>query len=180
VNGLIGGFAESRINTLPCGGTISGGGVLIPNGELRFGAISDGSSNTIAISEQGNFLKDTAGTKQEWRASQTWGWYLGVKSTGVPPNFDNNGGDNRQPNLTTIRYSINYAPASGWANDVAGTGVGLTGNCVGANVPINGTHPAGVNAAFSDGSIRFLSNSTSLTILAQLATRDDGIPVSNY
>lgn len=180
VNGLIGGFTESRINTLPCGGTISGGGVLIPNGNLTFGAITDGSSNTIAISEQGNFLTDTAGKKQEWRASQTWGWYLGVKSAGVPPNFDNNGGDNRQPNMTTIRYAINYAPTSGWANDVAGTGVGLTGNCVGANIPMNGTHPSGVNAAFSDGSVRFLTNSTSLTVLAQLATRDDGIPVANY
>lgn len=177
VNGLITGYTENRINTLPCGGTISAGGVLIPNGELNLGAITDGTSSTIAISEQSNFLRDNAGVKQEWRASQTWGWYLGVKSTGVPPNFDNVGGDNRQPNMTTIRYPINHAPAAGWANDVAGTGVGLTGNCVGANVPINSAHPGGVNVAFADGSVRLLTNQTALGVLAQMATRDDGVPI---
>jgi prepilin-type processing-associated H-X9-DG protein len=98
----------------------------------------------------------------------------------VPPDFDNLGSDNRQPNMTTVRYPINYAPAGGWANDVAGTGVGLTGNCVGANLPMNSTHPAGVNVAFSDGSVRFLANSTSLAILANLATRDDGVPLGPY
>lgn len=180
VDGLIPGYTENRINVLPCGGTISAGGVLVPNGEFNFGSITDGTSNTLAISEQGNFLIDNAGKKQEWRASQTWGWYLGVKSTGVPPNFDNIGSDNRQPNMTTIRYPINHAPAGGWANDVAGLGVGLTGNCVGANVPLNSTHAAGVNVALSDGSIRMVANSTALKTLAQLATRDDGVPLGDY
>ena len=179
VDGLIPNFSESRINTWPCGGTISGGGVMIPNGELKLGDITDGTSNTMEFSEQGNWLKDTNGVKQEWRASQTWGWYLGVKAPGVPPNFDNAGSDNRQPNMTTIRYPINHQPASGWANDVPGIGVGLTGNCVGANVPINGTHPAGVNCAFADGSVRFLTNSTPLAILANMATRDDGQPLTD-
>ncbi|WP_254510136.1 DUF1559 domain-containing protein [Anatilimnocola floriformis] len=178
VNGLMPDFNETRVNPLSCAGIVSGGGVLIPNGELKFGDISDGSSNTMCISEQGNYLKDTSGVRQEWRASQTWGWYLGVKSPGVPPNFDNTGGDNRQPNMTTIRYPINYAPAAGWTNDVAGLGVGINVNCVGANVPLSGGHPAGVNAAFADGSVRFVTNATPLAILANMATRDDGVPLS--
>jgi prepilin-type N-terminal cleavage/methylation domain-containing protein/prepilin-type processing-associated H-X9-DG protein len=180
VDGLISGYTESRVATLPCGGQISGGGALIPNGLLQFANVLDGTTSTLALSEQSNFLRDTAGKKQEWRASQTWGWYLGVKAVGIPPNFDNLGGDNRQPNMTTIRYQINYQPPSGWANNVAGLGVGLTGNCVGANVPMNSAHTNGVNVALCDGSVRFLASNTALSILAQLATRDDGVSLPDF
>lgn len=179
VPGLIGGFNETRYNDLPCGGRISGGGAIIPNGQLRVSDIGDGSSNTVMVSEQGNYLTDTSGAKQFWQASQPWGWYLGVKSPGVPPNFDNGGGDNREPNATTIRYTINYTPAGGWPNNIGGTGVGTGGNCVGANTPLNSTHPGGVNMVYCDGSVHFVTDATTLAVLAQLATRDDGVPLPN-
>ena len=180
VNGLITGYTENRINSLPCAGTVGGGGVLIPNGQLKLTDITDGTSNTIAVGEHSNYLTDTSGAKQEWRASQVWGWYLGVKSPGVVPNFDNNGGDNREPNLTTIRYQINYTPSGGWTNDITNVGVGFSGNCVGANIPLNSTHTGGVNVLYGDGSVRFLSNATALSVLAQLAIRDDGTVLPNY
>ena len=153
---------------------------MAPNGQTTFAAITDGSSNTMAISEQGNYLTDNTGAKKDWRASQPWGWYLGVKSSGIPPNFDNGGGDNREPNVATIRYQINYTPAGGWTNDTAGVGVGISGNCVGSNIPLNSTHTGGVNAAFCDGSVRYLTTATTLSVLAQLATRDDGTVIPNY
>jgi hypothetical protein len=31
-----------------------------------------------------------------------------------------------------------------------------------------------------DGSVRFLAESTTLQVLAQLATRDDGVPLADY
>lgn len=176
-NGVITGFTETRVVTLPVAGRVSGGGVMIPNGQLKFGDITDGTSNTISISEHSNFIIDSAGKKQEWRASQTWGWYLGVKAVGIPPDFDNNGSDNRQPNMTTIRYKINHTPPGGWTNDVPGLGVGLNGNWVGANLPLNSAHPGGVNVAFADGSVRMLTNQTSLHVLGAYATRDDGVPL---
>jgi prepilin-type processing-associated H-X9-DG protein len=178
--GLIPGYTETRINTLPCGGQISGGGALVPNGQIRFADIIDGTSNTICISEQSNFITDTSGVKQDWRASQPWGWYLGVKSPNPPPNFDNGGGDNREPNCTTIRYQINYTPSGGWANNIGATGVGLSGNCIGSNIPLNSTHTGGVNAVFGDGSVKFIANSTPLAVLAELATRDDGNVLPDY
>ena len=183
VPGLIPGFTETRINTLPCGGEISGGGVMIPNGLLSTASITDGTTNTMAVSEQSNWITDNTGKQQDWRATQPWGWYLGVKSPGIPPNFDNNGGDNREPGLTTIRYPINNTPSGGWANDVTNTGVGIggyTANCTGANIPLNSTHSGGVNILLCDGSVRFLSNSTSMQVLAQLATRDDSVPIPSY
>jgi len=179
-NGIIPGYTDSRINVMPCAGIVGGGGMLPPNGQVTLVSITDGTSNTIAIGEHSNYLIDTSGNKQEWRASQIWGWYLGVKSPGVPPNFDNNGGDDREPNMTTIRYQINYTPSGGWTNDIANLGVGFGGNCVGANIPLNSTHPGGANVVFGDGSVRFLSNSTPLLVLAQLGIRDDGTVIGNY
>jgi len=70
LNGLITGFAEGRINALPCAGLVSGGRVLAPKSKVTLVGISDGTSNTIAISKHSNYLKDTAGARQEWRASQ--------------------------------------------------------------------------------------------------------------
>jgi prepilin-type processing-associated H-X9-DG protein len=174
------GYTESRFNNMPCGGQVGAGGVLFPNGKVRFSDVKDGTSNTITVGEQGDFLVDTTGAKQEWRASQLWGWTLGVKAPGVPPNFSNAGGDNRSPNLTTVRYQVNYSPAGGWTNDVAGLGVGQSGNCTGANVPMNSAHPGGVNVAVCDGSVRFLKDSTPLSVLAQLATRDDRTPLPDF
>lgn len=182
VDGVIPGFTESRINDLPCGGMIGGGGIMIPNGELQFLHITDGASNTMAVSEHSNYITDTTGKRQDWRATQPWGWYLGVKHWAVPPNFTNLGPDNRSPCLTTIRYSINHTPAGGWANDVTNTGVGLGGyttNCTGANIPLNSTHFGGVNVVMGDGAVRFLADHVQLNVLAQLATRDDGVPLSS-
>lgn len=183
VPGLIPGYTETRFNDLPCGGRISAGGAMIPNGQLKLSDISDGTATTIAITENSNFIVDNNGKQQDWRSTQPWGWYLGVKSPGIPPNFDNGGGDNREPGLTTIRYTINNKPAAGWVNDVTNTGVGIggyTANCTGANIPISSTHTGGVNIVLCDGSVRFLKEETTLAILAQLATRDDGVPLSDY
>jgi prepilin-type N-terminal cleavage/methylation domain-containing protein/prepilin-type processing-associated H-X9-DG protein len=180
ISGAINGipnFTETRINNLPSAGIVSGGGVLIPNGTINILAITDGTSNVIAVSEQSNFLTDNNGMKQDWRATQPWGWILGVKSPGTPPNFDNYGGDNREPGLTTIRYPINYTPSGGWVNDIPNLGVGVgsyTGDCVGANIPLNSTHTGAVNVVFCDGSVRVLNQSVTLTTLLMLATRDDG------
>ena len=127
-NGLIPGFTETRISVDPCGGTMSGGGVMIPNGQLPITQILDGTSNTMMFSEHGNYIIDNTGTKQDWRPTQPWGWYLGVKNSGIPPNFPA-GGDNREPGLTTILYMIDYSPAGGWANNIAGTGVGVGYGC---------------------------------------------------
>ena len=186
--GTIPGYTETRVNNLSCGGVISGGGILVPNAQLRMTDLLDGTSNTIAVSEHSNFIKDNTGAQRDWRASQPWGWYLGVKGTGVPPNFDSQGSgyDNREPNLTTIRYTINNVSngGAGWANDIPNTGVGSgappTHDCVGANIPLNSTHPGGVNVLFGDGSVRFLNDSVPLNVLAKLATRDDGLPQPNY
>jgi prepilin-type N-terminal cleavage/methylation domain-containing protein len=175
VNGLIPGYNETRVNTLPTAGIIGGSGVLYPNSKINLRDLTDGSTNTIAISEHGDFITDTGGTKQDWRASQPWGWHIGPKCTSSPPTMDNNGGDNRSSNNVTIRYSINQT--KGWTDNVAGTGVG---SYVGSNTPINSAHVGGVHVLMGDGSVRFLSNSLGLDTLARLAIRDDGSVLGDF
>jgi prepilin-type processing-associated H-X9-DG protein len=45
--------------------------------------------------------------------------------------------------------------------------------------PYTSNHPGGANFVFCDGSVRFLSNSTPLTTLQALATRNGGEVISN-
>ena len=179
VNGLIPGYTESRVNTLPSGGIIGGGGVMIPNGTINFRDTTDGSSNVFMVSETSDYIYDNTGTKQDWRPSMRWGWSLGVKSTGIPPNFDNAGGDNRSPNLVTIRYAANQR---GFVNDVANTGVGGSSgsNSQAANHPLNSAHVGGVHILMTDGAVRFISNSLGLDVVARLSTRDDGQVLGDF
>ena len=177
VNGLIPGYTETRFNALPAGGIIGGGGAMIPNGKLNFRDMTDGSTNVIAVSENGDYIIDSAGAKRDWRSTQPWGWILGVKSPNVSPNFDNAGGDNRSPNLVTIRYPSNKR---GFADDVAGAGVGNQSNNQGANVPLSSAHVGGAHVLLCDGSVRFISDSLGLDVLARLATRDDGQVMSDF
>ena len=177
--GLITNYTESRTQTTKYG-IISGGGVLYPNSQMTFGSITDGSSNTMVISEHGDFMKKQDGSTADWRGCQPWGWSIGVKQGGEPPNYytSADGGDNRSFNMTTIRYAVNKK--TGWANgngDCAGSGVCLD---YGQNTPLNSAHPGGATILLGDGSVRFISNNVALETLARLATRDDGQPVSDF
>lgn len=175
VNGLITNYTESRNVTVPTGGIISGGGVMFPNSQIKLRDLTDGTTNVIAVSEHGDYIFDNSGNKQDWRASQPWGWQIGTNDNCVVPNYTGQAGDTRSSNTITIRYPINQK--RGWADNVSGTGVG---SYVGSNTPINSAHTGGVHALLSDGSVRFLSDNMNLSILAALATRDDGQVVGDY
>ncbi len=83
--------------------------------------------------------------------------------------------DNRQFNCTTVRYALNQT--TGWTN-VGGLGDCQLGVCqdLGNNIPLSSTHNGngGVNACAADGTVHWLSNTTPLSLLGQLAVRDDG------
>ena len=173
-------FVESRqtdgANTTGCctGGRTTAGGVLIPNLAIALTAIPDGTSNTMAVSEQSDYLTLTDGSKADWQTG--WhGWLIGTSQTGVPGGANFGNWDNRIFGLVTIRYQINQK--TGWpvGGDCGGLGVCPNFGC---NVPLTSAHTGGVNAVFCDGSVRFLTNSTSLLALAELATRDDGLVIN--
>jgi prepilin-type N-terminal cleavage/methylation domain-containing protein len=181
VNGLIPGYNETRNNaggggTGCCtGGIASGAGSLSPNSKTKLGDLTDGTSNTICISEQGDYLVTANGTKVQWGTGHLHGWGIGCYGTGAPPNYGP-GGDARHFQQTTIRYALNAK--TGWPDAGDCGGMGVCEN-VGNNIPLNSAHSGGVQAARADGSVQFMNDSTSLDIVARFAIRDDGKPVTN-
>ena len=174
-------YVESRqvdgAGTTGCctGGRTSAGGVLVPNFAVGLTAVTDGTSNTMAVSEQSDFLTQTDGAKVDWNTG--WhGWLIGTSQTGVPGGTGFSNSDNRIFGLVTVRYQINQK--NGWP---VGGDCGARGVCpnFGCNVPLNAPHSGGVNVVFCDGSVRFLSDSTPLLTLAAMATRDDGLVIAN-
>jgi prepilin-type N-terminal cleavage/methylation domain-containing protein len=174
INGLIPGFTDTTVENGGagsgcCGGNIvSGSGVLFPNSAVNLGQITDGTSNTMCLSEWATNLNKTT-APVDWRSPHGFpmGAGFGSFNSNQPPNWDA-GADIRTFNVTTIRYSINQTEA--WTNDCQ------TGVCLnhGANGPLRSEHTGGVLIALCDGSVRPLANSTTLEVLAQLATRNDG------
>ena len=65
VDGLIPGFTETAHNNLAGGGMIGGGGIMIPNGQLKLIEVTDGTSNTIAMSEHSNWVMDNTGAMRD-------------------------------------------------------------------------------------------------------------------
>ena len=180
IAGLIPGHTETRFwsgggAASCCSGGIAGGnGVLVPGGFVKAGQIRDGLSNTMAISEQNDWLVTQNGSRERWGTGLRHGWMIGAAREGVPKN-GLNVGDARHFQLTTIRYQINQK--TGWP-DAPGN-CGATGVCdnVGNNIPLNSAHAGGVQAVMCDGSVRFVSDAVALDVLARLANRDDKQPL---
>ncbi len=190
-------FTESRIYTTTSGTSTgvamqSGGGMLPPNVWVKFGTVTDGLSNTLAIGEQGGSLPRLDGARNYLFASEyaksdgatnVVGYLMGTRMAGAPPYCDpacgttgNNDGCDADPrffNVTTIRYRPNQGP---FANQVF-PGMSSTH---GLNNPLISMHSGGVQVCMGDGSVRFITENMDLETLKRLATRDDGQPVPEF
>jgi prepilin-type N-terminal cleavage/methylation domain-containing protein/prepilin-type processing-associated H-X9-DG protein len=182
------GYTESRIDNgagaVRCcsgGGPASAGGVFFRGSQIKITDMTDGTSNTMMVSEHSDWMVASDGGKRQWTAAGLYGWSMGAGSNSTPNNVAGNNSDNRQFNCTTIRYAINQK--TGWPADIQSgnqSGDCTIGVCwdLGNNIPLNSTHSGGVNVLMGDGSVRFMSDSTTIGVLALLAVRDDGVAAS--
>ncbi|MFN3152934.1 DUF1559 domain-containing protein [Bremerella sp.] len=167
-------FTESRVGTC-CNccthtgtqndGIIAAGGLLIANKTLRFRDITDGTSNTLMVSEisgplytaNASSLSTISGEKVMATPAGHHGWLMGAGGGGTTPTA-------RAFNLTTIRYQPN-------SSNYDRPGINLN---FGPNIPLLSSHPGGVMGLNGDGHVSFLAETIDLNLLKLLATRDDG------
>jgi prepilin-type N-terminal cleavage/methylation domain-containing protein/prepilin-type processing-associated H-X9-DG protein len=191
-------WAKCRVNDLGtsatccASGRVSGGGALIPAGQLTYGSFRDGTSATLMISEQSDYLLTDSGQRVPWRASGSGriGFLFGGAGKSPPPAWNYTASENRAGSTTTIRYAINNKTngGAGWAAGSPQATLDFPfGNCAtgvcgatGANTPLNSAHAGGVSAAFADGSVRFIDESIDMTTLSRLAIRDDGGLIGDF
>ena len=176
------GFNETRKNPSGRFGIASAGGVLFGAGFVELKAITDGTSNTMMISEQNDILKADNGTPMIMASGLQYGIMKGTFRNDLPDVAVPDSTDRRAHQCTTIRHRINQ---DGWLHNpndrmLDGSFVALSGvGQIGINIPINSAHISGVNAAYADGSVHFLQDSLDFLVLGALATRDDGLAIGN-
>ena len=172
------------------GGIITTSGILPACTYTSMMKCTDGTSNTIVVGEQSDWLRDvdgnvstlyhgdagwdSQGTGPGSPSTTTGGGYLSGtaasqpvplaqahRPAGPPPLYD-------CYNITTVRYPpchkgvLGESPRPGCSEDH------------GINNPLQSPHPGGMWVAFVDGSVQFISQNTNLAVLLRLAIRDDG------
>jgi prepilin-type N-terminal cleavage/methylation domain-containing protein/prepilin-type processing-associated H-X9-DG protein len=159
------------------GGHCSAGGLFTGNFPRRFAEASDGTSNTMMLGEQSNWV---ANNKSNLRiAFEASGPWMGVKNSRIPNgdgtwsitgSHDANTlmADMRSYGMTTIRDAPNPKGTASYMNIV---------NC---NTPLTSAHPGGVQIGLADGSVRFVTDNINLVTYKYLADRDDGNALGDF
>jgi len=135
---------------------VSRGGVLVHDSARVPKDLTDGTSRTLVIAEQGDWCIDGAGVRKDCRSSGgsfIFGWFRD--------------GNPRLYNLTTVRHPLN-------TKSTTAAGVDGSGSWQQNNNPLQSAHAGVVGAAFADGSVRFLGDALDFTVLCSLADAADG------
>lgn len=136
-------------------GKISWGGVLIMEQGISIPQIKDGTSHTIMVGEQSGWCIDDRGAKVNCRSDCGYGFTMG-------PSRDDTW--ERHFNVTCVIHPI---------GEMSYLAYGVAGDC-GPNRPLLSAHAGGAQVVFADGHADYLSSSTDLQLLYNLANRDDG------
>ncbi len=151
------------LGTRDCGhGWSCDNGILFPNDAIDFAAITDGTSNTIAVAEQSALVDGRNLTANYYGA-----WY-GARH---PRNLkDTSCSDLWQSGTSCVRFAPNSQIIQTGATDA------MYRN----NTHWNSNHPGGIMVALADGSVRFPPETIDFNTLKRLACRYDGQPVGDY
>jgi hypothetical protein len=174
---------------------------------------TDGTSNTMIVGEQSDWLRNTdRNDSTKYHGDPGWGGAAdattfptspgvgtdqmggflsgtfvtqNIPEIGSTPNGAPSlvaaaaGGSWANPgaifNVTTVRYKPHVKEVI-WTTGTTGiTGpVPGVGEIRGLNNPLQAAHPGGLLVAFVDGSVQFISGTTDLRVLLQIAICDDG------
>ncbi len=178
------------------GGIVTPSGLLPPCQHVKVRDCTDGTSNTMIVAEQSEWLRDRDPAKSDrynghpgWtcdRASHDYrgtgsggGWLSGTRRVDPVPQVDTPGGPPAAWgadcwNITTVRYPPNLKRVmtdEGWGDPKPLPGCSENH---GINNPLQSPHAGGLLVGMADGSVQFISEKTALEVLLRMAIRDDG------
>jgi prepilin-type N-terminal cleavage/methylation domain-containing protein/prepilin-type processing-associated H-X9-DG protein len=159
------GMSTTYINQVGEGkdsGTITGPQIT---GTIRLASVTDGTSNTMMVSECGSKPIGYNGFRQIYRSEVD-----GLPVDGVIEPVSSGGG----AWADQFTYS-SLAGAQGRQNGIRGGTCMI--NCT-SNNEIYSFHPGGANALFVDGSVHFIKDVASVPLIAALVTRAGGEIIS--
>ncbi len=165
--GISGAYPDVALRTVGSassyGGFYTNNGMLLHNELTRMRDAVDGTSNTIMIAEQSGQV----GTS-DIRAGY-YGGYSGTSFANPVTSSNPGGGDSWSAGLTGVQYKINSPTTAGGSNSPYD-----------ANTVLNSFHTGGIHVLLSDGSVRFISNNIDFNTMANLCSRNDGVPVGDF
>ena len=177
---------DNRAKSTMGNGILTSSGMLPAFEQMGIANCTDGTSNTMIVGEQSDWLQDTDATVSTkyhgdpgWNAAgstNAGGFLTGTAQYARVPLVVPVGGTAAVAasacfNVTTVRYRPNYkrvlgtAPGPGCAEDRASGGI---------NNPLQSAHAGGLLVGMTDGSVQFISQTTDFAVLLRLAIRDDG------
>ena len=169
------------ISVMP-GGIITSSGMLPACEHVSMAECLDGTSNTVVVGEQSDWLRDQDRTNaKKYHGDAGWtvggtgpggGWLSGTARVDPVPKVRVLGGPPAAWgadcwNITAVRYPPNCKRVMG-ASPLPGCSENH-----GINNPLQSPHPGGLLVSRIDGSVQFISEDTDLAVLLRRAIRND-------
>jgi prepilin-type N-terminal cleavage/methylation domain-containing protein len=157
-------------------GVVCSTGLLVPNEIRGVRHASDGTSNTLIVSEQSglvNLAVISSNYGGGW-CGVGHGWYPPYTIDSLPgpaaPSDPNSAPNFYHCGLTVVRWAINSQTPT----------VCSSSQTYETNTILNSFHPGGVQGVLADGSVRLITENIDMETLRRLCAADDGKPLGPF